>query len=332
VTSVVGQEVDPSTLESAALAGAPRRRRRRQRQLSLVEDMPRPVVKWAGGKGALLPDLVARMPVDLSGACYFEPFVGGGALFFKVLPIRSVISDTNADLVELYQEVSRDPAGLREILEPLFAAHADNPDASYYAMRDGWNSERHAWLPAQRAATLLYLNRTCFNGLFRVNKSGRMNTPIGRASNGEPPRCPSMAHLSAASMALRGSQILCADYVDVVAQASRGDFVYVDPPYLEKSTSANFTGYTSAGFSEADHDELGRHMVALVDRGVRVMVSSADVPGARERYPGFAVHELTAPRAIAASGRSRERVGELILTGGFVPVPAPIPIPTPEAP
>lgn len=319
MTSLAEQEVDSTVRESGEGAEIPRRRRRRQRQLSLVEDMPRPVVKWAGGKGAILPDLVARMPADLSGARYFEPFVGGGALFFKALPIQSVISDTNADLVELYQEVARDPAGLRAILEPLFVAHAADPGGSYYAIRRAWNDDRHSWSAAERAAALLYLNRTCFNGLFRVNKSGRMNTPVGRSSSGDPPRCPSMAHLSAASMALRGCRILCADYVDVIVQAERGDFVYVDPPYLEKSVSASFTGYTSAGFGDDDHDELGRHMVALVDRGVRVMVSSADVPGARERYPGFAVHELTAPRAIAASGKSRERVGELILTGGYKP-------------
>jgi DNA adenine methylase len=254
----------------------------------------------------------------LASGCYLEPFAGGAALFFGALPVRALISDVNPDLVELYQVLACDPVALHGELGPLFAAHAQDPKA-YYRNRFAWNEDRGSWSAFSRAAMLLYLNRSCYNGLWRVNLAGRMNVPIGRSSSGKPPSCPTMAHLAAASAALRGCRILRADYVDVVAQAVPGDFVYFDPPYEPRSLSASFTSYAPGGFTAAHHDELGAHAVALVARGVRVMVSSADVPGARERYPGFAVHELSAPRSIAARGGGRGRVGELLLTGGYEP-------------
>lgn len=292
-------------------------KRKRQRQLSIIEDTPRPFVKWAGGKGKLLGDLVSRLPADLGAGRFFEPFVGGGALFFATLPISGVISDINPELIELYREIARDPVGLHAAATEICAAHARSPEETYYSHRLRWNDDRGGWSPQYRGAVFLYLNRACFNGLFRVNRRGRMNVPIGRSKSG--PSCPSMARLSAASLALRGCEILCGDYVDAIVLASSGDFVYLDPPYLAKSKTASFASYAADGFSADDHDELGRRAVDLVARGVRVMVSSADVPGARERYPGFAVYELTAPRQVAARASSRAPVGELIMIGGYEP-------------
>lgn len=310
-------EVQANTRAHAAPQDPPRPLRTRRRQLSLVEDCPRPIVKWAGGKGALLGKLIALLPADLSSGCYFEPFAGGAALFFGALPVRAVVSDVNDSLVEMYREVARDPVGLRAELVALFDRHAEDASGTYYEARGRWNDARRAWSPQRRAACFIYLNRTCFNGLWRENRSGQMNVPVGRTSSGGPPPCPSMAHLSAVSVALRGAEVLCADYAEVIQRAGRGDFVYLDPPYLARSKTASFSSYTVRGFGPADHDQLGAYAVDLVARGARVLVSSADVPGARERYPGFEAIPVSVQRSVGAGAKSRVRVGELILVGGY---------------
>lgn len=297
-------------------------RPRRQRQLLLVEDQPGPIVKWPGGKTRILDDLIACLPPDWADGsapgCYFEPFSGGAALFFHLRPTSAVLSDTNKDLIELYAEIARDPSGLHAQAAELARAHVADP-ASYYVVRDAWNVDRGKWKAQRRAAAFLYLNKACFNGLFRVNKAGKFNVPIGRSSGSGAswPRMPSAAQLVAAQGALRDARLCCADFVEVVADATRGDLVYFDPPYMPASRTASFTSYSRLGFGPRDHEELARVARDLVDRGVRVMLSSADVPAARELYRGLEISEIRCDRSIGASGASRGRVGELIVTGGY---------------
>jgi DNA adenine methylase len=286
--------------------------------MRLVED-PRPLVKWAGGKTRLLGELVPRMPPAFGR--YIEPFAGGAALFFSICPERALLGDVNRDLVELYTEVSRDPERVHDLLRILFEQHASDPSGTFYGGRAAWNE--------RRAATFLYLNKTCFNGLFRVNRQGRFNVPVGRPSS-KTAACPSLAQLVAAGAALRRASILCCDYVDTLVEAERGDFVYLDPPYLarpRRSTSksekslSSFSTYTQDGFGPGDHEELAGHARALVDRGVLVMASNADVPLARELYAsGFEVSEITSSRPISASSEGRVAVGELIFTS-YTPPP-----------
>lgn len=328
---VPGVAADPGSGSSGScsgagsIAGPPPRRR--QRQLALVRDEPTPIVKWAGGKTRVLGDLVARMPADVSG-CYFEPFVGGAALFFRVRPGRAVLGDSNRDLIELYAEIARDPSEVRDRASRLAEDHGRDPAGTYYAARETWNDERTAWDAARRAATFLYLNKASFNGLFRVNRAGRLNVPIGRPSGAGPwPSIPSLAQLLVAQDALRRARLCCADFVDVMQAAQRGDFVYFDPPYSPTSKTASFSSYTDLGFGPRDHQELARLARDLVDRGVRVMVSSSDVPGARDLYPGFSVSEIRVGRSISSRPDGRGKVGELILTGGY-DLPAPIDPPT----
>lgn len=310
----------PDALSSSTLSSP-----RRQRQLLLVDDAPAPVVKWVGGKGRLVSRLSALLPREMTG-CYLEPFAGGAAMFFHLRPERAVLGDTNRDLIELYAEIARDPVGLHAQIRALVDAHLAAPEATYYGTRDGWNKERRRWKPQRRAAAFLYMNKACFNGLYRVNKAGEMNVSMGKpGKEGDPfPRCPPLASFVAAQGALRDARLCCADYIEVIASASRGDFVYLDPPYEPKSKTGNFTSYTKLGFGPSDHQEMSRHARELVDRGVRVMISSADVPGARERYAGFSVTEVMVGRSVSSKITERGKVGELIFTGGYEIDPQPV--------
>ena len=310
-------------LSSAEIVDLPAPSRRRRRQLKLIEDRPRPIVKWAGGKSRLIEDLIRVLPASF--ARYHEPFLGGGALFFalsgRVGPQwaqRPVLSDFNADLIELYREVVVDPAGLHRATTDLVQRHRAEGQGHYYAVREAWNRDRSSWSASRRAATMLYLNRACFNGLFRTNKSGGLNTPVGRGGGlAEWPVAPSLAQLQAASVALSCAELSVSDFRMSLSRVSPGDLVYLDPPYVPRTPSASFRSYTSAGFGPDDHADMARIAIGLADSGATVIVSSSDAPGSRDLYPdSFTVVEVSAPRAIAASTVGRARVTELILIGG----------------
>src|SRR5438477_49751 len=165
--------------------------------------------------------------------------LGGAAVFFRIAPERAVLADSNADLMALYTCLVRDVAGVIRRLEHHRAAHCE---AHYYATRTRWNDRDSSWSPADRAATFIYLNKTCFNGLWRVNRAGAFNVPIGRYT--DPPICVPEA-LRAASALLARATLRCCDYRDAIADAARGDFIYFDPPYDPLTTTSNFTSYTS---------------------------------------------------------------------------------------
>lgn len=301
---------------------SPPLRRGQRRQLKLIEDRARPILKWAGGKARLVDDLIGSLPASFGR--YHEPFLGGGALFFALSYRESgsawcpALSDSNADLVDFYREVVVDPVGVHRLTSDLVQRHRAEGEAHYYAVREEWNSDRSTWLSARRAATLLYLNRACFNGLFRTNRRGDLNTPVGRGGGlSDWPVAPSLAHLRAASAALSRAELSVSDFRISLSRVSPGDLVYLDPPYVPVSPSASFRGYTPGGFGAVDHAEMAAIATRLVEGGVTVVVSSSDAPGARDLYPPeFRVTEVTAARAVAASAASRARVTELILVGG----------------
>jgi len=286
---------------------------RAQRQLRLVRDRAVPILRWAGGKTRLLDDIVSRVPVGYRR--YLEPFCGGGAVFFRIAPPRAIVSDSSVELIEFYRELARDPVAVCRELGLLIVR---TPLAAYYDVRAAWNAERTAWPAARRAATFLYLNKSCYNGLWRVNSRGEFNVPRGKFGPGGAgdPGYPSLGDFLAASAALRRAEICCEDYAVIFDRAERGDFVYVDPPYPPASKTANFVGYAAGGFDEAAHRLLAERVLALVARGVDVMVSQPDVPLAREIYAGLALHEVSAPRSVNSRGAGRGFVPELLLIGG----------------
>jgi DNA adenine methylase len=284
-------------------------RDRRDLRPGLPDPVASPVIKWVGGKSKLLPELTARLPDQFER--YFEPFAGGAALFFRVAPERAVLADSNPDLIGLYTCLGRDVAGVIRKLEHHRAAHSE---AHYYATRTRWNDRERSWTSADRAATFIYLNKTCFNGLWRVNRSGAFNVPIGRYT--DPPICVPDA-LRAASRLLARTTLRCGDYKAAVADARRGDFLYFDPPYDPLTPTSSFTSYTADAFGHDHQRELADTARALVARGCRVMLSNSDTPFIRSLYKGFTVDRVRCARAINSNAARRGEVDEVIVTGGY---------------
>jgi DNA adenine methylase len=268
-----------------------------------------PVVKWVGGKTKLLPELLARMPSQFGR--YYEPFAGGAALFFRVSPQRATLADFNADLIGLYTTIANDVASVIKRLEYHRDRHSE---AHYYQVRSLWNDREASWASADRAATFIYLNKTCFNGLWRVNRSGDFNVPIGRYS--DPPICVPDA-LRAAQSVLARATLKCCDYRTAVEDARRGDFVYFDPPYDPVAPTANFTSYTTSSFGPDQQRELAETARKLVARGCRVMLSNSDTPFIRSIYKGFQIDRVKCARAINSNASKRGDVDEVIVVAGY---------------
>jgi len=267
--------------------------------------MADPFLKWAGGKRKLLPALKRLVP-ETRGR-YFEPFLGGGALFFGRHWARATISDVNEDLVVTYLAVQQD---VESVIGLLQSGRYVNDEATYYAVRDsplGFDTER--------AARFIYLNRTGFNGLYRVNQRGKFNVPFGHYKN---PTICDVDRLRAASVALncRGVKILEATFEEALAGARSGDVVYCDPPHWPASKTACFTAFSAGGFGPDDQRKLRDVAIELSRRRVHVVLSNADVPKVRELYsdPRFTIEEVQARRNINSDGAKRGPVGELIIT------------------
>ena len=265
-----------------------------------------PFLKWAGGKGRLLPPLLPLLPPAVERRLHIEPFMGGAALFFHRRPKRAVLADLNRDLVETYLAVRDEPEALIEALRPLAAEH---DQARYYERRQRYNEGR-GLRRVERAALFVYLNKTCFNGLHRVNRKGEFNVPFGRYKN---PRVLDAEGIRRASAALQGVDIRCEGFEQVLRYARPGDFVYFDPPYLPVSETANFTSYAREGFGPAEHERLRDVFAELDRRGCKVMLSNSDAPLVRALYRGYRIERVAAARAISCNGRGRGAVTELVV-------------------
>lgn len=280
------------------------------RLAALAAQPAAPVVKWVGGKTKLLPELLRRVPRAYGR--YFEPFAGGAALFFRLAPARAVLNDLNPDLVNLYRELARDVFGVAKLLHAHEILHRADPNGHYYELRRLWNARDLQWTPAQRAAAFLYLNKTCFNGLWRVNSDGEFNVPMGDYKN---PKILDTDALSAAGAALARAELRCGDYKAALEGVAHGDFVYFDPPYVPLNATS-FTSYTANGFGPDEQRELAACASGLAARGVFVMLSNSDTPFTREMYGdyGFRLEGVKCGRSINARGDGRGKVDELIIT------------------
>jgi DNA adenine methylase len=262
----------------------------------------KPFIKWAGGKNQLLPALSKRFPALVGNERYFEPFLGGAAVFFHLGHPRSFLSDSNHDLVELYQVVQQN---VEELIEAL-KTHK-NEREYFYQVR---SQNPHELTPAQRAARFIFLNKTCFNGLYRVNSGGQFNVPFGRYKN--PAICDAEG-LRAASAVLQHTDISLRDFESVLEQAQPGDFIYFDPPYDPLKKSSSFTAYTAGKFGEREQRRLAWVYAQLVERGCYVMLSNSDTPLIRELYRDFHIHEIQANRAINSKPEKRGKITELLI-------------------
>jgi len=267
----------------------------------------RPFVKWAGGKRALLDQILKRLPTKIVE--YYEPFLGGGAVFFALANEKrfekATLGDANSELAVTYRTLARHPDELIAELQALAKKHCED---FYYTVRA--RNPYDLALPA-RAARLSYLNKTGFNGLYRVNRKGAFNVSFGDYKN--PTICDDDA-LRAAAKALAGVGILDVDFEETVLTARRGDAVYFDPPYVPVSTTANFTSYSKAGFGPADQERLRDVAEKLIARGVYVLLSNSDTPLVWKLYKGFELSEVRARRSINSNGGKRGTVGELLIS------------------
>ncbi len=267
----------------------------------------RPFLKWAGGKTQLLHEILAHLPDQIS--TYYEPFVGGGAVFFALASEgrfrRAVISDQNPELVETYLSIRDEVDAVMAALKK-HVRYARDPDY-YYKLR----AVNPASLKrAQRAARLLYINKTCFNGLYRVNKKGQFNVPFGRYAN---PRVLNEDLLLRASGALQGVKILQSDFEAVSKQAGRGDAVYFDPPYVPISATSSFKAYHARPFEQDEHQRLAEAYRACWSRGAVAVLSNSDCPFTRSLYRGLKVRTVSATRAINSVATGRGRVSEILV-------------------
>ncbi len=264
-----------------------------------------PFLKWAGGKGQLLDRLLPLLPPQYER--YIEPFLGGGALFFALAPARALLADLNHELIVTYQMVRDQPAALADCLNAHRACHSKE---YYYRIRAERPDDA-----LEVAARLIYLNKTCFNGLYRVNRSGQFNVPMGSYVN---PRIYDRANLFAAAQVLAAANLCAADYRATLDQASAGDFVYLDPPYVPLSASASFTSYTATDFGERDQHELAAVYRELDRRGCYVMLNNSATLLTRELYRGFEQRVIPAVRAINSKGDRRGPVEELVVVNYVV--------------
>jgi DNA adenine methylase len=266
-----------------------------------------PFVKWAGGKTQLLRRLDSLVP---QFERYFEPFLGGGALFFHLasrIDFAAYLSDANSDLVNAYSVVKNDVEGLIALLERHKRNYRKSPAEFYYRLRS-----EHPPDSLQAAARFIALNKTCYNGLYRVNRSGEFNVPIGRYKN---PTICDRDQLRAASAALNRSdaKLFASDYRQALKKAREGDFVYLDPPFHPLSSTANFVDYTKSGFGEQDQYELAQVFRELDRKGCMVLLSNSDTRLTRDLYAGFEQRSARVLRAISCKGSRRTGYSELLV-------------------
>lgn len=273
---------------------------------------PKPFLRWAGGKTKLLPELLARVPATFK--TYHEPFLGGGALFFALPTTKAVLSDLNPTLVRTYIAVRDEVEEVIRLLRNHAHAHKKHGLNHYLAVRAICSDliEDEAC-----AARMIYLNKTCFNGLWRVNKSGQFNVPMGKFKT--PPTICDEENLHACSRALRDVEIYCLDFKQLLLNVKRDDFVYFDSPYvplskMSDSDQRSFTSYTKEGFGPKDQAALAEVVRQIDAQGTRFLLSNAGSPVVRKLYDGFKIEEVLMRRNINSKADSRGSVVEYLIS------------------
>lgn len=267
-----------------------------------------PFLKWVGGKRQLLPEIIRLLPANVETYQYIEPFIGGGAVFLHLQPENAIINDSNTELINVYNVVKTDVDALISELKK----HKNEADY-FYSIRNLDRTSGFSDLPSTfRASRFIYLNKTCFNGLYRVNNAGEFNAPFGRYTN---PNIINENLLRAVSSFLNNKNIKIKnlDYAKVLNRCSRNSFVYLDPPYHPISDSANFTGYVQGGWNMYDQIELKKVCDDLNAKGIPFMQSNSSANFIKDLYKDYNITIVKAKRAINSNGADRGAIDEVII-------------------
>lgn len=267
-----------------------------------------PVVKWVGGKRQLLDEITPLLPKRITTYC--EPFLGGGAVLFSLQPKKAIVNDLNEDLIAVYEVVRDDVEALIDSLKKH-----ENDEEYFYAIRDMDRDKvtYQSISKIEKASRLIYLNKTCFNGLFRVNSSGEFNSPFGHYKN---PNIVNEPVLRAVSKYFNASNIefYNEDFAQTLSRVGKGSFVYLDPPYDPVSDTASFTGYNKGGFDKSEQIRLKKCCDELTKRGVKFMLSNSATDFIKELYKDYHIVIVKAKRIINSDASKRGAIEEVIIT------------------
>lgn len=268
-----------------------------------------PVLKWVGGKRQLMDVIAPLIPSSLT--TYYEPFIGGGAVLFNLQPKKAVINDLNPELINVYKMIKDNP---NELIEALQVHESLNCEDYFYEVRafDRNKIEFEKLSSIEKAARVIYLNKTCYNGLFRVNSSGEFNSPWGRYSNPNISNVPTIKALNT-YFNKYDITIKCGNYEDSLKGIRKGAFVYLDPPYMPISSSSSFTGYTANGFGEKEQVELKNLCDKLNNKGVKFLLSNSSCPFIEELYKNYTIQKVPAKRTINANAEKRGAIDEVLV-------------------
>jgi DNA adenine methylase len=267
-----------------------------------------PFLKWVGGKRQLIPSIVELLPKNIKNLNYVEPFVGGGAVLFHLQPKNAVINDFNQELINVYETIKNN---LPELLIDL-KKHQNNAEYFYQIRSLDRTEEFEKLTPVERASRVIFLNKTCFNGLYRVNNAGEFNAPFGRYKN---PNIVNEPTLKAVNKYLNSNSVVFrnGDYADLLPGLKENSFVYLDPPYHPISESSNFTGYIQGGWDVSDQIRLREFCDQLNTKGIKFLLSNSSAPLIKEQYEGYKIKTVKANRTINSNGADRGEVNEVLI-------------------
>lgn len=267
-----------------------------------------PFLKWVGGKRQLMPDIKKLLPKGLANHPYYEPFIGGGALFFDLQPKQAIINDYNEELVNVYRIIKDNP---EELIEDL--KRHENTSEYFYELRAVDRTPSFNKLTnIQRASRIIYLNKTCYNGLYRVNNAGEFNSPFGKYKH---PNIINEPIIKAVSKYLKTAniQILNGDYEKALEDIPTNSFVYLDPPYHPISESSKFTGYVQGGWTEKDQLRLRDVCNLLNEKGIKFLLSNSSADFIKEIYAGYRIHIVKATRSVNSDSTKRGQIDEFLI-------------------
>lgn len=267
-----------------------------------------PFLKWVGGKRQIIPSIKSHLPNDLSERIYCEPFVGGGALFFYLQPSKAIINDYNSELINVYNVIRYN---IDELIESL-AKHKNESDYFYYIRSLDRNSSYGNLSDVEKASRIIFLNKTCYNGLYRVNNAGEFNSPFGKYKH---PNIINEPTLRAVNNYLNSVDInICnKDYATILEGLNADSFVYLDPPYYPISETANFTGYIQGGWAKEDQIRLKQVCDMLNQRHIKFLLSNSSTDFIKELYSNYRIYTIKATRNINSDGEKRGQVDELLI-------------------